>query len=706
MGRVIHYVRSRKATKGAGMIKIICNGRTFTNDNIISGECYIARSLLSSSLEIETLEFSAYSTDQTLVKFSVDSKVTLSYNNKHIKTFYLQEIKRSGKYVYDFSAVSIAGVLDKRSHYGGIYNGQTVKTVVTDIFGTLPISVASNVANIKLYGWLPVATRRESLAQVLFATSAVLVENNGVFTVSGLSTSQKRAIGKDDTSYNAEIEYTSPISDVVVLEHQYTAGAEETTLFEGTTSAGDVITFSEPCHSLVASGFSITSRGANYAIVSSGSGKLTGKKYIHSTREVKGSPTTRATSGNEQKVRVEDATLVSLVNSRAVADRLADYYAQSERIISDITYQYDDAGNVVSQYHPYDEKMVQSCIESLDITFSARLLAKSTTLVGYIPPDISQIEYYDTFEILTGSGTWTPPKGSKNGRAVLIGAGTGGQSGTDGKIGELSDQPLGGLSGLVTATKYGRGGDGGNGGAPGQPGKVYQIDIDIVQGKTYSYRCGSAGTGGISDGTDTPVNGNAGGNTTFDSYSSSSGSIPSGGFLNPLDGITYAKQGENGVPGAKGGDGGYFNLDAEEKINGLDGESVGSASGGKGGKGYWGSEVSARAGGGGGGAAEKSAGTNGTDGKPLDYNNQYGHGGNGGTPAKPSKPNYGSAGNGGHGGGGAGGGGGYISDRGRAQASVFVNPSVTQGTPGKASPGGDGGDGCIILFYSLPRKVE
>lgn len=681
------------------MIKIICNGRTFTNDNIISGECYIARSLLSSSLEIETLEFSAYSTDTTLVKFTVDSKVTFSYDNKHIKTFYLQEIKRSGKYVYDFSAVSIAGVLDKRNHYGGIYNGQTVKTVVTDIFGTLPISVASNVANIKLYGWLPVSTRREALAQVLFATSAVLIENNGVFTVSGLSTSQKRTIGKDDTSYNAEIEYTSPVHDVVVLEHQYTAGTEETTLFEGTTSAGDVITFSEPCHSLVASGFSITSRGANYAIVSSGSGKLTGKKYIHSTREVKGSPTTRATSGDEQKVRVEDATLVSLVNSRAVADRLADYYAQSERIVADIAYQYDDAGNVVSQYHPYDEKMVQSCIESLDITFSARLLAKSTTLVGYIPPDISQIEYYDTFEILTGSGTWTPPKGCKNGRAVLISGGTGGQSGADGKVGELKDQPISGA--ITMKTKYALGGDGGDGGAPGQPGKVYQVEIDIVQGKSYSYRCGSAGAGGISDGTDTPVNGNTGGNTTFDSHSSSSGSVPSGGFLNPLDGVTYAKQGENGTHGAKGGDGGYFDIYEDGKIDALDGESVEDAIGGNGGKGYWGSEYSARAGGGGGGAALGSNGKDGTDGGPNDWNNLLGHGGDGGDAKKPSKPNYGSAGNGGNGGGGAGGGGGFVADRG-SSGSV----KVVSGTPGKGSQGGDGGDGCVILFYSLPRKVE
>lgn len=678
------------------MNTIQCNGRMFDDDSIVSGECYIVRSLLASSLEVETLEFSVYSTDPTVSQFTVDSKVILSHNSQRLKTFFLQSVSRQSKYIYRFESVSAAGVLDKRDYYGGIYTGQTVRDVVADICKNFPVSVASNVAGIKLYGWLPISTRREALAQVLFAISAAFVEDaTGSFTISGLSPEQVRAIPESETSQNSNIEYTSPAVDVIVLEHQYTEGQEEVTLFEGTTSAGDIITFSEPCHSLVASGFTITESGANYAIVSSGSGTLTGKKYIHSTREVKGKRTQARDAGqNESKIRVEEATLVSLVNSRAVADRLADYYACAERIIADVAYQADDAGDVLSQYHPYDGDMVQTCIESLDITLSGKLLAKMTSLVGYIPPDISQIEYYDTFEILTGTGTWTAPNGAKNGRAVLIGGGTGGQNGTNGKHGKQVNQPA---SSEARASKYQLGGDPGKGGQPGTPGKVLQVELDLSSVQSYSYRCGKAGTGAVNPGTDVQSNGNVGGKTTFGDYSSESGSVPESGFTNPLNQTTYAQKGDPGVDGAKGGDGGYFDLndDNEVFIHGLDGENVGEAKGGTGGRGLWGSGRIAYAGGGGAGAAYNKNGGNGKS-----YTGK-GTGGDGASPDKPSKPNYGSAGHGGHGGGGPGGTGGWISD-----GSVDDRPDerTNLGAVGVGSDGGDAGDGCVIVFYSLPRK--
>lgn len=674
---------------------VICNGRTFTDDDIVRGECYISRSLLSSSLEVETLEFTVYSSDLTLVDFEVDSPVAYLHNGVRIKTFFLQSVSRKSKYLYEFEAVSGAGVLDKRDYYGGIYTGQKVREVVSDICKTFPVSVAENVAGIKLYGWLPISTRREALAQVLFAISAALKDDvNGRFTVAGLSPDQTRSVTKEETSENSSVEYTTSAVDVVVLEHQYTEGQEEITLFEGTTSTGDVITFSEPCHSLTASGFTITEQGANYAIVSSGSGTLTGKKYIHSTREIKGKRTTKSDVDNERKVRVEDATLVSLVNSRAVADRLADYYAQSERIVADVAYNDDRAGDVLSQYHPYEDKMVQTCIESLDITMSGQLLAKMTSLVGYIPPDISQIEYYDTFEILTGTGTWTAPNGAKNGRAVLIGGGTGGQNGTNGKHGKQVNQPA---SSEARASKYQLGGDPGKGGQPGTPGKVLQVELDLSSVQSYSYRCGKAGTGAVNPGTDVQSNGNVGGKTTFGDYSSESGSVPESGFTNPLNQTTYAQKGDSGVDGAKGGDGGYFDLndDNEVFIHGLDGENVGEAKGGTGGRGLWGSGRIAYAGGGGAGAAYNKNGGNGKS-----YTDK-GTGGDGASPDKPSKPNYGSAGHGGHGGGGPGGTGGWISD---GPVDDRPDERTNLGAVGVGSDGGDAGDGCVIVFYSLPRK--
>lgn len=661
------------------MNTIQCNGRMFDDDSIVSGECYIVRSLLASSLEVETLEFSVYSTDPTLSQFSVDSEVILSHNSQRIKTFFLQSVSRKSKYIYQFEAVSAAGVLDKRDYYGGIYTGQTVRGVVADICKNFPVSVASNIAGIKLYGWLPISTRREALAQVLFAISAAFVEDaTGNFTVAGLSHEQTREIPESETSENSSIEYISPAIDVIVLEHQYTEGQEEITLFEGTTSAGDIITFSEPCHSLVASGFTITEQGANYAIVSSGSGKLTGKKYIHSTREVKGKRTqTRTVDENESKIRVEEATLVSLVNSRAVADRLADYYACAERIIADVSYQADDAGDVLSQYHPYDGNMVQTCIESLDITLSGKLLAKMTSLVGYIPPDISQIEYYDTYEILTGTGTWTAPKGAKNARAVLIGGGDGGTNGKDG---------TGGRNGHVTGnpSAEGKGGKGGEPGTPGNGGKILQIEIDATQ--SYAYKSGAGGAVG-----------ELGTATTFGVFSSANGTANDNGYTDIINKKTYARK---GFPGVAGGDGG----DAENN-----GDDVETWKGGQGGEKDTLNGYSAN-GGGGSGAAKGSNGKDGTDGymdrwstgnpnNPYGYLARGGRGGKGADAVSPDfYPEYGSGGSAGHGGGGGGGGG-------TANGSSDTSSNDGRGGDGGAgSAGTPGKPGCIIVYYSLPRK--
>lgn len=661
------------------MNTIQCNGRMFDDDSIVSGECYIVRSLLASSLEVETLEFSVYSTDPTLSQFSVDSEVILSHNSQRIKTFFLQSVSRKSKYIYQFEAVSAAGVLDKRDYYGGIYTGQTVRGAVADICKNFPVSVASNVAGIKLYGWLPISTRREALAQVLFAISAAFVEDaTGNFTVAGLSHEQTREIPESETSQNSNIEYTSPAVDVIVLEHQYTEGQEEITLFEGTTSAGDIITFSEPCHSLVASGFTITEQGANYAIVSSGSGKLTGKKYIHSTREVNGKRTQAHDAGqNENKIRVEEATLVSLVNSRAVADRLAEYYACAERIVADVAYQADDAGDVLSQYHPYDGNMVQTCIESLDITLSGRLLAKMTSLVGYIPPDISQIEYYDTFEILTGTGTWTAPKGAKNARAVLIGGGDGGTNGKDG---------TGGRNGHVTGnpSAEGKGGKGGEPGIPGNGGKILQIEIDATQ--SYAYKSGAGGAVG-----------ELGTATTFGAFSSANGTANDNGYTDIINKKTYARK---GLPGVAGGDGG----DAENN-----GDDVETWKGGQGGEKDTLNGYSAN-GGGGSGAAKGSNGKDGTDGymdrwstgnpnNPYGYLARGGRGGKGADAVSPDfYPEYGSGGSAGHGGGGGGGGG-------TANGSSDTSSNDGRGGDGGAgSAGTPGKPGCIIVYYSLPRK--
>ena len=93
-------------------------------------------------------------------------------------------------------------------------------------------------------------------------------------------------------------------------------------------------------------------------------------------------------------VKVEGATLVSLANSNAVAERLVSYYSCNERIVSDVLVQSESPGDVVSIVHPYGGT-VEGCIESSDTAMSKKLKSNESVLVGYKPQNIGDVEYYD-----------------------------------------------------------------------------------------------------------------------------------------------------------------------------------------------------------------------------------------------------------------------------------------------------------------------
>lgn len=666
--------------------RIEYDGRVFAHDQILSGNCYRARSLLASSLTIDTFSIDVESTDTSLLLFTVDAPLIYYDGTTRVGTFFVQNVERTARNTYHISCVSAIGLLDKRDHYGGIYTGQTVADVVADICGGVSVTVASNIAHIKLYGWLPIASRRANLAQVLFAISAAVTEDAaGALQIGGLERQVSGSFPEDAVFLGGTVEYGSPAVQVVVTEHQYIKSEEEQKLFEGTTLNGDRITFSEPMHSLSASGFTILSSGENYAVVSSGSGTLTGKKYTHATREVIGQRETAQAAqldASENTVRVTDATLVSMANSRAVADRLAEYYAHAERVREDVILTGQKAGDVVRMTHPYDLNLVTACVESLDINLSGLARAAATALVGYIPPDITQIEYYDTFELLTGSGTWTPPDGAKSVRVVLIGGGSGGTHGLGGSKSSGSSP--------------------GSGGAPGEPGtggNVVQSDLSIDQATSFPYACGAGGAG--RENGDTTPNG---GSTTFGDLTTADGSPSDFGYENLLDGTRYALPGKAGCAGGKGGNGGGTSY-------GEDGESITfngqTWNGGHGGA--YDSGQGARAGGGGGGGAAVGAkGWGGGQGFVTvngdnTHSLQGGSGGKGGSAVTSTRTlTYGCGGDAGCGGGGAGGVGSF--QAGNLPVAVGINGNSGRGGSGAA--GQAGADGCIFVFYSLPRKEE
>ena len=720
-------------------------------DDIKKGNCYLVGTLLGDSLSINTLEFDVESDDSTLTQFKRNDPVIYEHNGKQIGIFYVQNIERIGATTYSFSAVSALGILAEGKHYGGIYTGQTVAEILPGICGTVPYEIKTNLTEIKLYGWLPIASPRDNLAQVLFSIGAVIkTDLGGVLRIESLWDGISGELTQNQMYEGPSVKYDSAVTQVVVTEHQYVEGGEETKLFEGTAQQGDIITFNSPMYELVADGFSILESGANYAKVSGGSGTLKGRAYIHNTREV----VRDVSEAAEPNIKtVKDATLVSLVNSTAVAERLANYFQWTETIQAPIVYQGEVPGNRVATWHPYDKTGVTACLESADINLSNTLKADETLLVGFVPPK-PETGYITERVVLTGSGTWKKPAGVTRIEYVLIGPGQGGRAGKKGEPGSATtlsfSYSLLGINTRYSGKHPGEGGKGGEGGAPGHGGKIYRGEMDLSVIDELEYSCGPGGTGATYDESNPEAEGNEGNATTLGDISSDLGSSSEFGYTDIITGEVYATTGLQGISGGNGAgttaenrenssnDGFYFTpstgvtdedgtfwAGGTTKTQGnteppkLDGDGDSASFTGSLGDGYAGAQVSYALGS---GAAAGAAGQNGTalgrftvsrnSSKTTITARAYATNGLKGADAAivPKKALNGNGGRGGYGGGGGssiGIAGTYSGSDGSPVGSY--NLSSTTADPGEGglpSQGGEGGDGLIILYYSVPKETQ
>ena len=630
-----------------------------------------------------------------------DNTPIVIYRNNAIKARFVKRGgSRIGPNTYSLIGRSPMGALTGMIHSGGIYTGQTVAEVAKEICGGIPILVKTVYAETKLYGWLPYAngkdrSARDNLVQVLFAIGAYLrTDLNGVLRIEPLWDGTASTISVDRSYSGGTVKYDSPISAVTVTEHQYIAGTDEKELFSGTSQQGDIITFSEPMHSLTTTGFTILESGANYAKISSGSGSLKGKTYIHNTRLVTQTVTENAA---ENVKSVTDATLVSLVNSSAVAKRLADYYKCRETITNGIVSGQEKPGHVVTVYHPYDKQMVSACIVSLDTTMSGTLKSEMAALVGFLPPQPETTEYYDERVLLTGSGEWESVIDGEI-RVVVIGGGETGARGSAGSSAGISSQSKSGSSGSYSGSSAGQGGEGGEGGFGG---KILIASLNVITGQKFQYAAAQPA-----------------GNSTFGELSSASGETSVDGYYDLVTQTFFGRKGANGIKGGNGGS------------PGNNGQAVGDYLGGYGinsktvSQTKYGTSGTVTANGwGGGGAAQ---GANGATSAGEVYINLYGEfdsndpsqsvvtlsgncsgGGKGANGANGNDgENYGDGGDGGHGGGGAG----AVGTLSMSFSPSGKNPKTETGgawaTGGSAGAGGAGKPGCIIIYYRKKKELQ
>lgn len=626
-------------------------------------------------------------------------------NNVICGLFYCDTVERQGKNLFKINCMSAIGMMNRQRSKGGIYTGERFDTVLAEIVGDeYSYEIEPDVAELQVYGWLPYATRRSNLHQLLVAYGVTITKSDiGGMLFTFLKSIDSKAIPSSRVFDGGSVEYGEPASRVEVLEHgyYYLSTADYETLYDTQSEVVEniTVTFDKPIYApslTVEEGGSLTisSSGTNYAVVS-GTGILKGQPYVHTVKRITADNEDALT---EKIVTVEEATLVTTANSENVLARLSAYYFNATTVKNSIIVDGEATGKRYSFENAFHEP-TNAFLSKKSTTVSSFLKAECEWIQDYVPTaEGMSFGKRAILELTDTEQQWTIPdsvfsKDKPQIRCVLIGKGSDGESGADGDTGHYGDDNSGGA-----------GGAGGKGGKGGSGGKVYSVTIDCSTLAYIRYK---------------NVNGNtvlyAGNNL----YSSGNGYSSSSGFVELFSGAVYALPGTDGVDGADGGSGGSNPAIGTSPVKGANGNDLEfngtTYKGGKAGKAQavrarsystaYHENMTWRFGGNGGGGA--AAGADGHDATDLTGGNEeinWPTGGDGAdaTTAQPTAELYGNGGNGGSGGGGGGGASNHYwwNDVYTVLISTWSHDvSNIPGKGGKGSAGTEGKAGCLIIYY-------
>lgn len=497
--------------------------------------------------------------------FSYGDPLDLYENATLLRRFYLTDIsggQRStdGSYAFTLHGVSFIGLFSAIPYRGNIFDRAQTGAIIAEILGAtqtgtdtglviyetaggIEYAVDSSLDAAPHSGYIaPTEDARNALRDVLQIAGATPSQDaTGRPTFGYLDPGATTTISPYEIYAGDQYEQNEVVTAVRVLEYSWFKPSDQTeaVLLDASAEVLDhaEILFDSPQFDLTADGLTIEDSGATYAVVS-GTGTLSGKAYVASTKELT-APTGRSGSDN---VRTIDNTMCSSLYSSALLSRMASYFGAAEIDRASIAANaLIVPGAALAYQDPSREDQTGYMIES-GVTFSGITKHDGRITAGW---DASLDAPFSESVLIDTDQTWTVPAGAIRLRFYLIGGGNGGQGGYAGGNGQD------GFPGDPSAETPGDGGDVGLG---GDGGKVLQVDVNYDQIEaSYDITVGAAGAAGA-------IDGGAGGlgtpttlETTGTTYTSDDGSTYPYGVIDALTGTTYAKPGHDGYyPGCKG----------------------------------------------------------------------------------------------------------------------------------------------------------
>ena len=316
-------------------------------------------------------------------------EVTLSeYRNGDmipIGAFYVDDFSFS-KNIASFKLIDGVGLMDKYTFYGGrIYENETAGAILQAVFaaaGITKYSIADEVAEICLSGYLGIQTCRKALQRVCFACGAVADDSRSdTIKVYKPDRYVSSTVGLNRKfNGNSKVALDKYVSGVSIECKNYTLEDQTSDIYKGFLQAGDTrITFSGPYlqDSVTATAGIIKVVKTNYMVIHMDSVRecvITGKKYANTAFIYQKNVTLLEAGETESLKSFSDCTIFNAELLPEVADNLMSYYALRQKVDMKYLENQEQVGNWIN-IESIGGKVSTTLIESQSVDLSGGYIA-------------------------------------------------------------------------------------------------------------------------------------------------------------------------------------------------------------------------------------------------------------------------------------------------------------------------------------------
>ncbi len=242
----------------------------------------------------------------------------------------------NNKALVKMSATNYIGLLDYTDFKNGmVYDGNTAGSVIAGIFsGTdIPYVVDADVAEIPLYGWLKIQTRRNALKEVLFACGAIAeTSRQDKIHIRKANRMAAGVVGRD-RKFSTSSQKDTYISEVSIKYSEYTPGTEEKELVKAATypAGSNEVKFNSPVSDIRLSSGTIVETKTNYIIFTldeDAQVTIYGKQYSKQDVTISSS-VKKLDAGQNTKTKSFTGALFNYERAKAVSQDLLDHYQLS-----------------------------------------------------------------------------------------------------------------------------------------------------------------------------------------------------------------------------------------------------------------------------------------------------------------------------------------------------------------------------------------